>query len=164
MRAAYTDFLLHGGDVENLIWVWGLRQAPHGFNDHGAAHTVVPGLAQVVLCSIHYGKRRVRGHRIARFQAHLLRFGGGFGAYVQEYPLTRINSGALILRNNVDVADAGDRTHRSLGADDDPTLVDQRLVEPAAQHLHGQVAVRGNAADDAAELVHVRVHHDARPA
>ena len=69
--------------------------------------------------------------------------------------------GALVGGDDVDVADAGDGVDRALGAEDDPALVDERLIEPAAEHLHGEQAVGGDAADHAAELVHVGVDHDA---
>jgi len=62
----------------------------------------------------------------------------------------------------VHVADAGDRTHRPLRPDDDPALIDQRLIQPAAEHLHRQQAAWRDTADHAAELVHVRVDHDPR--
>ena len=64
--------------------------------------------------------------------------------------------------DDVDVANAGDGVDRALAAEDDPALIDQRLVEPAAEHLHGQKAVGRDAPDHAAELVHVGVDHDAR--
>ena len=62
----------------------------------------------------------------------------------------------------MDVADTRDGVYRAFAAEDDPALVDERLVEPAAEHLHGELAIRADAAHDAAELVHVRVDHDAR--
>jgi len=84
-------------------------------------------------------------------------------ADVQEQAVARVDAAALFCGHYVSVADAGHREHRPLGADDDPALVHQRLVEPSAQHLHGQQAARRDAPDHAAEFVHVRVHHDARP-
>ena len=62
----------------------------------------------------------------------------------------------------MDVADAGDGVHRPFDADDDPALIDQRLIQPSAEHLHRQQPARRDAADHAAEFVHVRVDHDAR--
>jgi len=62
----------------------------------------------------------------------------------------------------VNVANAGDGANRPLGADDDPALIHQRLVKPAPEHLHGQQAMRRDAANHATQFVHVGVHHDAR--
>jgi hypothetical protein len=52
-------------------------------------------------------------------------------------------------------------THRAFRADDNPPLIDQRLIQPAAEHLHRQQTARRDPAHHAAELVHVRVDHDA---
>ncbi len=49
----------------------------------------------------------------------------------------------------------------AFAAEDDPALVGERLIEPAAEHLHGELAVGSDAANHAAELVHVGVDHDA---
>ncbi len=62
----------------------------------------------------------------------------------------------------MDVANARDGMHRTPRAENDPALIDQRLIKPAAKHLHGEEAVRSNATHHAAKLVHMRVHHDAR--
>jgi hypothetical protein len=62
----------------------------------------------------------------------------------------------------MDVADAGDRAHRPLAPEDDPALIEERLVQPAAQHLHGEPAFRRHPAHYAAQLVHVRVDHHPR--
>ena len=51
-----------------------------------------------------------------------------------------------------------------LGAQNDPALIDKRLIEPAPKHLHGQRAVGGDAAHHSTKLIHVRVDHDARSA
>ncbi len=61
----------------------------------------------------------------------------------------------------MDVADASDSFDWTLAAEDDPALVNKGLVEPAAEHLHGELAVGGDAADHAAKLVHMGVDHDA---
>lgn len=74
------------------------------------------------------------------------------------------NPVALLGRHDMHVADAGNGADRPLAPDDHPALVGQRLVEPAAQHLHRQEPGRRHAPDDAAQLVHVRIEHDSRPA
>jgi hypothetical protein len=61
----------------------------------------------------------------------------------------------------VDVADAGYGAHRPLRAENDPALIDQRLIQPAAEHLHRQQPARRHAANHAAEFVHVGVDHHA---
>jgi hypothetical protein len=66
-------------------------------------------------------------------------------------------------RNRLSRGYAGDRLDRALGADDRPPLIDQRLIQPPAQHLHRQQAFWRDPTDHAAEFVHVGVHHDARP-
>ena len=85
-------------------------------------------------------------------------------ANVEEDAFAGEDARALVGGKDVDVADAGDGVDRAFGAEDDPALVDEGLIEPAAEHLHGEEAVGGDAADHAAELVHVGVDHDPRAA
>ena len=101
-----------------------------------------------------------RHERLLRDErAHLSR---GFGSDVEKDRLAWINSGALVRRNQVYVPDACDGEHRPLRTDNHPTLIDQCLIEPAAEHLHTQVSVRRNAADHSSEFIHVRINHHAR--
>ena len=72
-----------------------------------------------------------------------------------------INTCSLVRGNDVHIADAGHCAHRALRSDDQPALIDQRLIQPPSQHLHRQQPARRDTADHAAELVHVGVHHDA---
>ncbi len=62
----------------------------------------------------------------------------------------------------MDVTDTGDGVHGSFAAENDPALVDERLVEPSAQHLHGEKTAGSDAPDHPPKLVHVGVDHDAR--
>ena len=62
----------------------------------------------------------------------------------------------------MNVANPGNGADGAFRSDDDPALIDERLVEPATEHLHCEKAVRRNATDHSAKLVHVGVDHDAR--
>ncbi len=141
-----------------------MRQPLHCLKHHSAAHTIVPSFAKIILGSIHHGKMGVRHNRIAWLQAHGGDFGCALSAYVKKNPFAGIDPVTLFLRHNVNIANAGDGTDRSLGTDDGPALIDQRLIKPATQHLHGEIAFIGDATNHPAQFVHVRVHHDARAA
>ena len=108
-------------------------------------------------------KWRVRHHRIARRNPHRQNFGLVLRAYVQEQGVTWKDAGPFFRRHYVDIANTSHRANWPLRPDNDPALIHQRLIEPAAQHLHRQQTLRRDAADHPAQLVHVRIHHDAWP-
>ncbi len=60
-----------------------LGQPLHSLEQHGAADTVVPGLAEIVVRAIQHQERRVRHHRIARADTQGCDPGGILGAYIQ---------------------------------------------------------------------------------
>jgi hypothetical protein len=133
----------------------------HGLDEDGATDAVVPCLTEVVSGAVHDEERGVGDDGIAGLDAHGGGFGEGVGADVQEYVVAGDDGGDLGWGDDVDVADAGDGVHRAFAAEDDPALVGEGLVEPAAEHLHGELAVGADATDHAAQLVHVGVDHDA---
>ena len=151
-----------GDRPQNLIRMRRGRQPPHRLDDDGAADAVVPALGEVVVGAVEDREGRVGHDRIARRDAHRRDFRFGRRAHVEEQAVARIDARAFVGRHHVDVADAGDGAHGALRADDDPALIDERLVQPPAQHLHRQKPARRDAAHHAAELVHVRVDHHAR--
>ena len=107
-------------------------------------------------------ERRVGNHRVTRVYTHGSNLRLGPRADIQEEGVARVDLRSLRRGNDVSIADSGNGSDGPFRADDDPALVDKGLIEPSAEHLHGQEAVRRDAPDQAAKFIHVRVHHDPR--
>jgi len=157
--AAKANFFLGGGDEEDLVAVGKLHQTLHGFEQDRAADAVIPRLPEVVVAGEDL-ERRIGHDGVTGFDAKGRDFGGGAGTSVEEDAVAWDDGGAFGGGNDVNVSDAGDGFYGTFAAEDDPPLVDEGLVEPAAEHLHGELAVGRDAADHAAELVHVGVDHN----
>ena len=162
MRAAQADLFLGGDRVDDLIVMRSRREAAHGLDNHRATDAVVPSFAEIILRPVHHREGRIGNHGRSRLDAHFANLRFRFRADVQKQAIALEHAVALLGGNHVSVANSGDGVDRAFGADDDPALVDKSLIEPAAEHLHGQEAARANASNHSAELVHMGIDHDAR--
>ena len=159
--AAEADLFLGGSGEEDSIGVWSFGEPAHGFDHYSAADAIVPGFAEIVIGAVEDLEGRVRDDGVAGLNTHSGGFSGRMRADVEEDVFARDNHGTFGGRSDVDVTDTGDGFDRTFAAENNPALVDKGLVEPAAEHLHGELAVGGDAADHATELIHVGVDHDA---
>ena len=139
------------------------RQPAHHLNHHRTADPIVPCFAQIAVRSIEDHERRIWNDRISRLDSHFAHILGIPRPNIEQNHVAGKDPHALLLRHYMNVAYAGNGMYGPLRSQNDPTLVDQRLIQPTAQHLHGEKAVRGHAPDHAAQLIHMGIHHDSRP-
>jgi hypothetical protein len=130
VRPAQSDLLLRGRSYKELIRVAHTRKPLESYQRHGTAGTVIPCLAEIIIRSVEHRKGRIGHNRVAHGNAEGTNFFRRARTCIEKDHGTRINAFAFVRWNHVGVADAADGLNWAFGTDDDPTLIDQSLIQP----------------------------------
>ena len=163
LSASQPDFFLHGRRREYHVG-GGVALEPLEYLDrHSHAGAVVPGLGDVELGIVELHESRIRRNGVARADAQApFSVLAARCADVNEDLVLGRQPPAFLLRHDVRGFESGDTADHAVARAYEIALVDQRLIEDAAQGLKLDESAGRDVLDNHADLVEVGRDHDSR--